>query len=272
MKPLVSIVIPVYNCVSYLDEAIQSVISSEYKSLELILVNDGSTDRSLACCEKWQQKFPECIRIVDQRNQGPSAARNAGISRAKGKYILPLDGDDKIHPQYISEAVRVLESDPGIKLVYCKAEKFGLKNGKWNLKPFSLENLALDNMIFVSGIYRKRDWELIGGYDNRFIWGWEDWEFWISLLKRGGKVVQLPLVGFHYRIRKNSRRKSTNKEGKKMTIFLLNRKHPEFFNIYLNGPIRNPRGISIVVNSLLNFVNETKGILGFGTRPYSKFK
>ncbi|GMQ31549.1 glycosyltransferase family A protein [Algoriphagus confluentis] len=252
--PLLSVVIPVFNCADFLNETIESVFLSSYKSFELILVNDGSVDRSLEICLDWKNLYPDQIRVIHQRNQGPSVARNHGIENANGKYILPLDADDKIHSDYMSEAIDFLEKNPDTKLVYCLAEKFGIKQGPWNLKSFSLSNLALDNMIFVSGVYRKKDWEKTGGYDPRFLWGWEDWEFWINFLKNGGKVYRLPFVGFYYRTRKGSRRKSTDKKGKELTICLLNKKHPEFFERYLNGPLRNPRGSSIYINRIQNFI------------------
>lgn len=251
-SPLLSVVIPVFNCADFLNETIESVFLSSFKSLELILINDGSIDRSLEICKDWKSRYPYQIHVINQRNQGPSAARNHGIEHANGKYILPLDADDIIHCDYISEAVDFLEKNPDTKVVYCQAEKFGIKQGPWNLKSFSLYNLALDNMIFVSGVFRKKDWKETGGYDPRFRWGWEDWEFWINFLKNGGKVYRLPLIGFYYRTREGSRRKSTDKKGKELTISLLNKKHPEFFERHLHGPLRNPRGFSIYINKILN--------------------
>lgn len=251
-NPLISIVIPIYNCAGLVNETIRSVIQSSYTHWEIILVNDGCTDSSPELCKEWEINYPGKIRVIDQQNQGPAAARNVGIFYAKGEFILPLDSDDKIHPDYLSLAISEFQSDSQIKVVYCEAEKFGDKHGLWKLKPFSLHQLALDNMIFVSGVYRKQDWKQIGGYDPRLVWGWEDWEFWINLLKRGGKVVKLPQVGFYYRIRKGSRRKSTNREAKRLTIELLNSKHPEFFQQHLFGPLRNPRGSSIWINRLNN--------------------
>src|SRR5690606_28203564 len=120
-----------------------------------------------------------------QANQGPSIARNHGIRKAKGVFILPLDSDDIISSDYISEAIKAFKSDPEVKVVYCEAEKFGEKEGKWKLKPFSLKRLALDNMIFVSALYKKKDWEACGGYSEDMVWGREDWEFWITMLKNG---------------------------------------------------------------------------------------
>lgn len=255
--PLVSLIIPNYNSAQFLAETLESALGASYPAIEIIIVDDGSTDQSALILEEWKSNFPNQIKVYYQCNQGPSIARNFGIHQASGTYILPLDSDDKIHPDYISQAVEKIQNSPEVKVVYCEAEKFGMKNEHWKLKPFSLRDLALDNMIFVSALFKKSDWKKTGGYDPRFICGWEDWEFWINMLKNGGKVVKLPMVGFYYRIRKGSRRKSTNQAGKLMTIQLLNRKHPEFFGAFLYGPIRNPRGISKLVNPFVNLFNLT---------------
>lgn len=257
--PLVSIVIPTYNSALYLEETFKSALETNYSCLEIVVMDDGSSDQTKTILKKWVSLFPEKIRVFHQCNQGPSIARNQGIHKASGKYILPLDSDDKIHPDYITHAVEKIENDPEIKVVYCEAEKFGSKNGIWSLKPFSLEQLALDNMIFISALFKKSEWKKIGGFDPRFYFGWEDWEFWISMLKSGGKVEKLSMVGFYYRIREGSRRKSTDLEAKKMTIQLLNQKHPEFFDYFLFGPLRNPRGLSKFINPPLRLI-----IPGFG--------
>jgi glycosyltransferase involved in cell wall biosynthesis len=254
LSPLVSIVIPNYNSDQFLSETLESVLSSNYPEFEIVVVDDGSTDQSKLILEEWKIRFPGKISVFYQANQGPSIARNYGIHQASGRYILPLDSDDKIHPDYIFKAVEKFENDPEIKVVYCEAKKFGLKNEHWILKPFSLNQLALDNMIFVSALFKKEDWKKTGGFDPRFSCGWEDWEFWINMLKSGGKVEKLSLVGFYYRIRKCSRRKSTDSKGKQMTINLLNSKHTEFFRSFLNGPLRNPRGLSRIINPVWNLI------------------
>lgn len=243
---LVSVIIPCYNHAEFLEATIQSVVNSTYKPLEVIIVNDGSTDHSEQVAQKLAAKYSN-VKYLFQKNQGPSAARNNGIKKAQGKYILPLDADDLISSEYIEEAVHYLH-DGNTKLVYCEAEFFGEKQGRWKLPDFSRDKLVRDNMIFCSALYRKQDWESCGGYDERMTWGWEDWEFWISMLKNGGEVKKIPQVGFYYRVRKKSRRKSTNKEAKRKTIELINEKHKTFVYSHLGGPLRKSRSLSKIIN------------------------
>jgi glycosyltransferase involved in cell wall biosynthesis len=266
--PLVSIVIPTYNSAAFLEETLNSALGTTYPNFEIVVMDDGSTDQTKTILESLTQRYPEKIRVFNQSNQGPSIARNQGIHQASGTYILPLDSDDKISADYIFQAVKTFENDAEVKVVYCEAEKFGSRCEHWRLKSFSLNQLALDNMIFVSALFRKSDWKKTGGFDPRFTCGWEDWEFWINLLKNGGKVVKLPMIGFYYRIRKGSRRKSTNKAGKELTIQLLNRKHPEFFNSFLSGPLRNPRGLSKPMNTFLNVIALPVETLRFFHSPH----
>ncbi|MCK0109025.1 glycosyltransferase family 2 protein [Flavobacteriaceae bacterium S0825] len=224
----VSIIVPCYNQAQYLDECLNSVFDQVYSNWECIIVNDGSTDNTEAVAKKWQDKDNR-IKYLSKKNGGLSAARNSGISIAKGQFILPLDSDDKISNNYIAQAVNTFEEDSTLKLVYCNAEKFGDESGLWNLPPFSLYNLSQNNLIFPCAMYKKKDWEIIGGYDVNMIYGWEDWEFWISLLKNGGGVKKLDLVGFYYRIKAVSMLKNIDEEK---GIFLLNYlsvKHADFF-------------------------------------------
>ncbi|NVJ87537.1 MAG: glycosyltransferase family 2 protein [Algoriphagus sp.] len=253
--PLVSIVIPCYNQATYLKETIQSAMDSDYPNIELIVVNDGSTDHSLQVALKAAESHPN-IDVLDQENSGVSKARNNGIRIARGKYILPLDGDDLISSNYISEAVKVLENDEEVKVVYCQAKKFNEKGEKyWKLKPFSRYALARDNMIFVSSLFRKKDWEIVGGFSEDMHMGREDWEFWIKLLKDGGEVIQLPFVGFYYRLTPESKRKKTGSNQKKRErIDYLNRKHADFFNRELLGPLRFQRTWSRAYNQLMRFL------------------
>jgi glycosyltransferase involved in cell wall biosynthesis len=249
---LISIIVPCYNQGIYLKETIQSALASSYRPLEILIINDGSTDNSLELAQELETQHPE-VRVLDQANAGVTKARNAGIAAAQGEYILPLDGDDLISPAYIEQGLAILASRPEVKVVYCQAEKFSSSGRKpWKLKPFSLQQLAKDNMIFVSALFRKADALAVRGFSEDMKLGREDWEFWIKLLKNGGEVVQLPLVGFFYRLTPTSKRKKTGGTAfKKARIAYLNAKHADFFEQELNGPLRIQRTWSKPYNTLL---------------------
>jgi glycosyltransferase involved in cell wall biosynthesis len=248
---LVSVIIPCYNHGRFLSEAIESVLTSTYNHHEIIIVDDGSTDNTREIAERYAKKFPN-VHYNYLDNSGPSVARNLGIRNSAGEYILPLDADDKISDRYIEKAIQVLQNDRNIKLVYCDAEFFGQKSGKWELKRFSLKKLALRNMIFSCAMYRKSDYDIAGGYDEKLIHGHEDWDFWISLLKNGGQVHKLKsFIGFYYRIHEQSRRRTTAREYKQSTIELINSKHHSFIISHLNGPIRKPKKMTLLINNLI---------------------
>jgi glycosyltransferase involved in cell wall biosynthesis len=228
MNTKVSIIVPCYNQAQYLDEALQSVLNQTYQDWECIIVNDGSPDNTEEVTEKWIVKDAR-FQYFCKENGGVSSARNLAISHAIGEFILPLDADDRIGSNYINLAIKAFENDSTLKLVYCKAEYFGEKSGPWNLHPFSIQDLARLNMIFCSAIYRKKDWELARGYDINMIYGIEDWEFWIAILKDGGKVFCLETVEFYYRIKEVSRQKRLDGEKTKIMNEYMSLKHADFF-------------------------------------------
>src|SRR5699024_1725724 len=127
MNILVSIVVPIFNSEKYLDETISSILSQTYKNIELILVNDGSTDRSLEICTNYE-KTDERVFVVNQTNQGVSAARNKGIVYAKGEYIQFVDSDDIVDPRMTEKLVNKILKDSD--LVICGYTKVLYINNK----------------------------------------------------------------------------------------------------------------------------------------------
>lgn len=199
----VSIVIPCYNAGEHIEEAVQSALNQTYSNLEIVIIDDGSDDpATLRLLER--ATWPR-TRIFRQENAGPAAARNRAVIEATGTYILPLDADDTIEPEYVARAVAVLDQRPEIGVVYCKAMKFGAEEGPWELPAFSTSELAIDNMIFVTALYRKADWQAVGGYSEKLLHGVEDYDFWVKMVHYGRGVVQLEDFLFNYRVQKKSR-------------------------------------------------------------------
>ena len=128
--PLVSVIMPCYNGEAYLSESIDSVLNQDFTDFELIVVDDGSTDNSIATLRSYGSK----IRIVNQDHTGVSAARNTGISMAKGEFIAFLDCDDYWAPNFLSDMVTDM-NDPGIVLTYCGWQSVGVKEGQPFIPP-----------------------------------------------------------------------------------------------------------------------------------------
>lgn len=201
-SPRVSVVIPCYNAGPHLLEAVDSVRAQTLTDWEVVVVDDGSTDpatrAALATCAAGG------AQVIRTENRGLPSARNTAIAAACGRYILPLDADDRIAPTLLQEAVAVLDHRPEVGIVYCQAEFFGALCGAWDLPPFSLREMLLHNLIFASAMFRKADWQEVGGYKPSMKYGWEDWEFWLSLLELGRQVYRIPQPLFFYRRRPDS--------------------------------------------------------------------
>ena len=256
--PLVSVIVPVYNMQEFLAETLDSIVESSYTKLEILIIDDGSQDQSVQIAQSYAQRDAR-IRLLTQANGGACKARNHGIREAKGTYILPLDSDDLILPWFIEEAVKVLEKERDVKAVFSQGEFFGEKTGQWNVPDFNIHLLARKNMLCISALYRKEDWERIGGYCEE-MQAREDWEFWMHMLKDGGRVVRFPQVGLKYRIRKGSKRIS-DRQWKKAVVDTLNRRHPEFMERELGGPLHYHRSASRFLNKLYRLFHPRKVVV-----------
>ena len=200
----ISVIIPCHNDGIYIQEALDSLNAQTYQKFEIIIVDDASTDlETLKILATLEQENLQVIFL--EQNSGPSVARNIGISKASGKYILPLDADDKIAPTYLEKAKNILDKDPNIGIVYCEADFFGQQMGKWDLPPYSFPEILTGNMIFATAMYRKEDWKSVSGYNESMRHGNEDYDFWLSLLELKRDVYRINEVLFFYRIKKNSR-------------------------------------------------------------------
>lgn len=195
--PKVTVVIPCYNHGEFIEESIDSVLSQTYTDVEIIVVNDGSTDA--ATNEIIANLDKPKTTVITTANGGLPRARNTGIKAGSGEYILPLDADDLIAPTYIEQAVNILEGDADVRIVSCHYQAFGTEN--WVAAPvFDLKRELVENMIIATSMYRRADWDAVGGYKENMKFGWEDYDLWLSIIELGStKVHIIEEVLFHYR-------------------------------------------------------------------------
>lgn len=228
----VSVIMPCYNDGAYIEDAVASVKAQTYPEIELIIIDDGSDEpRTRAILEKLESSGTTLLHTDRQR---PAGARNAGIAAAAGEYILPLDADDLIEPSYIEKAVRVLDENDDIGVVYCHADLFGEQSGPWKLPEYSLEEMLLDNVVFVTAMFRREDWRRVGGYRTTMEHGMEDYDFWLSILELDRQICQLPEVLFHYRIKPVSRTTKFQKDLAvvQQTYRTIYKQHPVLYEKY----------------------------------------
>ena len=200
----VSVIMPCYNDGQYIEEALYSLRAQTYLNWELIVIDDGSDEPETLRVLEQLEEMPY-VRLLHTNHVRPAGARNAGIRAARGTYILPLDADDTIEPTYMEKAVRILNENPSVGVVYCRADLFGEQSGPWYLPDYSLRAMLQDNIVFVTSMFRREDWERVGGFNTNMHAGMEDYDFWLSILELGREVVQIPEVLFHYRIKPKSR-------------------------------------------------------------------
>jgi glycosyltransferase involved in cell wall biosynthesis len=218
------------------DEAVDSALAQTHPDLEVVVVDDGSTDPATAA--KLAAYDRPRTRVVRTANQGLAAARNNGIRAAEGSLILPLDADDRIAPTYVQKAVDVMEKSPGVGIVSCLTEYFGGMSGVWPQR-YAFPQILLGNRLSSCALFRKRDWEAVGGYTASMRGGWEDYDFWIALIERGAEVVQIPEPLFFYRRRAGSMVERLSTEDRVALHTQICLRHKKLFSDHVDAFVRD---------------------------------
>lgn len=212
MNDLISIIIPVYNVEKYLDKCIDSVVNQTYTNLEIILVNDGSTDNSPAICNNWADKDNR-IKVISKENGGLSDARNAGLAAANGEYIAFADSDDYIEPDMYEKLINTIyqtESDIALckfRYVYeteqysvCSADSFDITE----YSAFNAMSALIDDRIRQVVWNKLYKTQLIK--DILFDAGkFHEDEFWsYKVIGKASKIAEIDYTGYNYLQRENS--------------------------------------------------------------------
>jgi len=198
----VSIVVPCHNSERYLRETVESATAQRLRDLEVVLVDDGSTDGTRDLARELAQSDRR-VRLVCQDNRGVAAARNRGIAEANGRHVLPLDADDLIDARMLEEAVAVLDGDPAVSIVYTDREDFGDVERTCRAGIFDLPRLRYFNQIGYCSLFRRSLWQELGGYRGN-VDGFDDWDFWLAAALRGHRGAHLPRPYHRHRRRADS--------------------------------------------------------------------
>lgn len=189
--PIVTVIIACYNQARFLAQAITSVKQQTYPSIELIVVNDGSTDD----VDSVMQPFLDSVKYIKQANNGASHARNQGIKTATGKYCLCLDADDMLSNTYIADMVNAAEliDHP---VIGTSVQYFGTSNQLWHPHIPSMPGILHANCISVSSLFKRDDAIAAGLFDESMRGGYEDWDFWIRMFKKNYtfKIITGPVL------------------------------------------------------------------------------
>ncbi|MDO7172730.1 glycosyltransferase family 2 protein [Mariniflexile sp. AS56] len=225
----VTVVIPCYNDGAYVISALHSVLNQTLKPERVIIIDDGSKAETRKILETIQH---ENVDVVFQENNGVCMARNFGIGLAKTDFILNLDADDYFEPSFIEKAVEVLNGNLDIAIVGCYYKKLkGTKISNEIIKPLggSIADFLVKNNAMNCSLFRKKCWEQVSGYDENMSNGYEDWDFWISILKNGWymHIIKEPL--FIYRVKTISRdSKALENHDSELRNYILN-KHKQVY-------------------------------------------
>jgi glycosyltransferase involved in cell wall biosynthesis len=194
--PLVSIILPCYNAHAYLAQALDSARAQTHPNLEILIVNDGSSE--LATLE-FLESLGDDIRIVHQENGGLPAARNRAFREARGEFILPLDCDDWLEPDTVALLLEAQQAAPAPAFAIPQIILEGEAEGRLKKNYNYFEQLFLNQLPYCL-LLPKAAWEEVGGYDESMRQGYEDWEFNIRLGLGGWRGVTVDQPLFHYRV------------------------------------------------------------------------
>ena len=224
--PLVTVIFPCYNAHEYLDVALDSVFVQTYQKIEIIIVNDGSTNSETL---EFLSSLNSSVNVVHQKNKGLPSARNRGFTEAKGKFVLPLDCDDWLEPSAIEQLLKAVEG--GGESVFAFPQMILEDQGAGTtVKHYNgFEQLFLNQLPYCL-LLPKNAWEKIGGYDESMRQGYEDWEFNIRLITNGWRAVTVSKPLFHYRIAESGMLLSTSGRQHCELWNIIRKKHSEIYH------------------------------------------
>lgn len=226
---LLSVVIPFFNLGKYIEQTVASILNSTYPNIEILIINDGSTDPvSIQKLELYRNH--KKIKVIDKSNGGLAATRNAGAEMAAGTFLAFLDADDMVSATYYEKAIRILKQYENVHFVGAWTQYFGDSKAVWPTfnpePPLILTHNTINSSALV---YKKNIFLTSGKNDMDFKIGLEDYESVVHMKSEGFNGVAIPEILFNYRVRKNSMIKGVDKRIRADYYNKIASKHKEFF-------------------------------------------
>ena len=229
-SPRVAVVIPCYNHGRYLAETVESVLAQTFEDLEVVVVDDGSTDDSAALAQALCGQHPGRVRLLRQPNAGhPAVARNNGIRATRGEYVLCLDADDKLPPDWLGACVAALDARPDAGVAYTDQEDFGASERYHVVAEYDFRAQTHKNWFGICSLFRRAAWEAVGGWDPDIALS-EDWDFWIGCGYHGFPAIKVHGVAWLYRTSDDGRFAMTDMENDRYVKAQLVLKRPDLYS------------------------------------------
>lgn len=272
MQDLISIIIPVYNVEKYLSECLDSVITQTYENLEILLIDDGSTDGSGKICDEYAQKDAR-IKVIHKENGGVSSARNMGLDLAQGEYIAFIDSDDRVKREYIQKLYEKVKIE-NAEVCLCHFSHFVGGETKKIAEPLPKHlNIDLDKKETLNFFYKYLSCRGISGspcrslYKKEIVENYrfscevvraEDLLFNLEVLVNCKRIVSINEWLYEYRMNEDSQTHSYNYDLLNNYLYV----HKSIFNIFIrfkDKKINNRLKIYFSLLCLLCYINELKG-------------
>jgi len=202
MTPRVAVIVPCYNLGRYLDEAIDSVLAQSFQDVEIVVVDDGSSDSDTrARLDAFDRPR---TRVIRSANRGLPAAKNLGLAETSAPYVCMFDADDRLLPDMLAKSVAALDDDARLAFVSHWVRHFGDESFDWAPTDCGFPALLDVNTVNGAALVRRSALDAVGGFDETMRDGCEDWDVWIALVERGFRGRILEEVLYEYRRRPES--------------------------------------------------------------------
>ncbi len=228
-SPQVTVIVTLYNYGHYLDACLDSVRAQTQRDLELVIVDDFSTDGGLGVATRWLARNDDALagyRLVHHtKNMGLSYARNTAFANARAPYVFVMDADNMLYPPAVARCLTAIK-ESGAGAAFTQLEFFDERNGIGLADFWSPERLKKANYIDAMALVDKRAWEKVGGYTQLMATGWEDYDFWCKFVEHDLAAVFVPEILCRYRWHSKSMSVTETNPNAGTLILEMSMRHP----------------------------------------------